>query len=282
MNTIGVVGLGVVGGTAEAAFRAAGVRTRGYDRYRGIGTPADLAACAVVFLCVPTPNGAEGGARPHRGRLRDPRDRAASSAEDRDRDQVDDPTRDLRGARRPIPATRVRERAGIPRCFPSRGVVRPARPDRDRSTVARDGSDDRGTDEDDRARGSGRRAEPYGGGAGQAVLERHAGRQGVDGQRAVGGVRAVRRGMVRRAIGRRARSADRPRPPHRDGGARLRRRVSAEGSRWSHRERAQRGLRAAASRRDRCYSTKRCERLVRTTVGQSIWPRPSLESETVS
>ena len=57
MITIGVVGLGVVGGTAEAAFRAAGVETRGYDRYRGIGTPADLAACSVAFLCVPTPSG---------------------------------------------------------------------------------------------------------------------------------------------------------------------------------------------------------------------------------
>jgi UDPglucose 6-dehydrogenase len=61
MNTIGVVGLGVVGGTAEAAFRAAGVETRGYDRYRGIGTPAELAPCAVVFLCVPTPSGPDGG-----------------------------------------------------------------------------------------------------------------------------------------------------------------------------------------------------------------------------
>lgn len=60
MITIGVVGLGVVGGTAEAAFRAAGVETRGYDRYRGFGTPADLAACSVIFLCVPTPSGHEG------------------------------------------------------------------------------------------------------------------------------------------------------------------------------------------------------------------------------
>lgn len=60
MTTIGVVGLGVVGGTAEAAFRAAGVETRGYDRYRGIGTPADLAVCSVVFLSVPTPSGREG------------------------------------------------------------------------------------------------------------------------------------------------------------------------------------------------------------------------------
>jgi UDPglucose 6-dehydrogenase len=61
MSTIGVVGLGVVGGTAEAAFRAAGVETRGYDRYRGIGTPAELGPCAVVFLCVPTPSGPDGG-----------------------------------------------------------------------------------------------------------------------------------------------------------------------------------------------------------------------------
>lgn len=57
LNQIGVVGLGVVGGTVEAAFRAVGVETRGYDRYRGVGAPADLAPCPVVFLCVPTPSG---------------------------------------------------------------------------------------------------------------------------------------------------------------------------------------------------------------------------------
>ena len=61
MDTVGVVGLGVVGGTVEAAFRAADLDTRGYDRYRGIGTPADLGACSVVFLCVPTPSGPDGG-----------------------------------------------------------------------------------------------------------------------------------------------------------------------------------------------------------------------------
>ena len=61
MTRIGVVGLGVVGGTAEAAFRAAGVETRGYDRYRGIGSPADLATCSVIFICVPTPSEANGG-----------------------------------------------------------------------------------------------------------------------------------------------------------------------------------------------------------------------------
>lgn len=61
MEPIGVVGLGVVGGTVEAAFRGADLETRGYDRYRGVGTPADLATCAVVFLCVPTPSGLDGG-----------------------------------------------------------------------------------------------------------------------------------------------------------------------------------------------------------------------------
>jgi UDPglucose 6-dehydrogenase len=61
MNTVGVVGLGIVGGTVEAAFRAAGVPTRGYDRYRGIGAAGDLDACSVVFLCVPTPSTADGG-----------------------------------------------------------------------------------------------------------------------------------------------------------------------------------------------------------------------------
>lgn len=61
MNTIGVVGLGVVGGAAEAAFRAAGVETRGYDRYRGIGAPADLALCS------------DGLAAASRGRGYDPR-----------------------------------------------------------------------------------------------------------------------------------------------------------------------------------------------------------------
>ena len=60
MNTVGVVGLGVVGGTVEAAFRAVGVPTRAYDRYRSVGTAADLDACSIVFLCVPTPSRADG------------------------------------------------------------------------------------------------------------------------------------------------------------------------------------------------------------------------------
>ncbi|HXF56070.1 MAG TPA: hypothetical protein VNO34_00500 [Actinomycetota bacterium] len=60
MRETGVVGLGVVGGTIGSAFEAAGVACRGYDRYRGIGSPESLSGCDVVFLCVPTPSGVDG------------------------------------------------------------------------------------------------------------------------------------------------------------------------------------------------------------------------------
>lgn len=53
---VGVVGLGVVGGTIAAAFREAGVHTLGYDPYLAVGSPAGLGPCRVVFLCVPTPS----------------------------------------------------------------------------------------------------------------------------------------------------------------------------------------------------------------------------------
>jgi UDPglucose 6-dehydrogenase len=56
MKPIGVVGLGVVGGTVARTFAEAGVSVRGYDRYLEIGSPQDLADCSVVFLCVPTPS----------------------------------------------------------------------------------------------------------------------------------------------------------------------------------------------------------------------------------
>lgn len=61
MRSVGVVGLGIVGGTVSRAFTEAGIVTRPYDRYLEIGKPEDLAGCAVVFVCVPTP-GAEDGA----------------------------------------------------------------------------------------------------------------------------------------------------------------------------------------------------------------------------
>ncbi len=53
---VGVVGLGMVGGTVSRAFDKAGTDVRAYDRYLGFGTPKRLGECRVVFLCVPTPN----------------------------------------------------------------------------------------------------------------------------------------------------------------------------------------------------------------------------------
>jgi UDPglucose 6-dehydrogenase len=60
MKPVGVVGLGVVGGTVARALDEAGVETGRYDRYLDIGQPADLANCEVVFVCVPTPAGEDG------------------------------------------------------------------------------------------------------------------------------------------------------------------------------------------------------------------------------
>jgi UDPglucose 6-dehydrogenase len=56
MRTVGVVGLGVVGGTVARAFADVGVEVSGYDRYLEIGAAQELAGCSVVFLCVPTPS----------------------------------------------------------------------------------------------------------------------------------------------------------------------------------------------------------------------------------
>jgi UDPglucose 6-dehydrogenase len=60
VQIIGVVGLGIVGGTVAGAFAEAGFTVRGYDLYLGIGETQDLADCSVIFLCVPTPSGADG------------------------------------------------------------------------------------------------------------------------------------------------------------------------------------------------------------------------------
>lgn len=56
MRPVGIVGLGMVGGTTSRVLREAGVPVHDYDRYLDIGRPEDLRACGVVFLCVPTPS----------------------------------------------------------------------------------------------------------------------------------------------------------------------------------------------------------------------------------
>jgi UDPglucose 6-dehydrogenase len=55
IDSIGVVGLGMVGGTVARAFAEAGLKVCGYDPYLEIGTTQGLAGCPVVMLCVPTP-----------------------------------------------------------------------------------------------------------------------------------------------------------------------------------------------------------------------------------
>lgn len=56
MEPVGVVGLGMVGGTVAQVFRQSGVTVRAYDCYLEIGIPRELRDCAVVFMCVPTPS----------------------------------------------------------------------------------------------------------------------------------------------------------------------------------------------------------------------------------
>lgn len=60
MDTIGIVGLGVVGRAVANGFDLAGLNVTRYDRYLGIGSPSDLRPCSVVFLCVPTPSAPDG------------------------------------------------------------------------------------------------------------------------------------------------------------------------------------------------------------------------------
>jgi nucleotide sugar dehydrogenase len=61
IDSIGVVGLGMVGGTVARAFERSGMRVCGYDPYLGIGSTQDLAGCPVVMLCVPTPASPDAG-----------------------------------------------------------------------------------------------------------------------------------------------------------------------------------------------------------------------------
>src|SRR5436190_5446490 len=61
MERIGVVGLGVVGGTVARAFAQAGITTCNWDKFLPVGHPEELSGCSVVFLCVPTPRGDDGG-----------------------------------------------------------------------------------------------------------------------------------------------------------------------------------------------------------------------------
>jgi len=59
-TTVGVIGLGTVGGTLFEVLRSANFECRGYDPYLDVGAPEVLADCDPLFLCVPTPAGLDG------------------------------------------------------------------------------------------------------------------------------------------------------------------------------------------------------------------------------
>ena len=57
---VGVVGMGIVGGTIATRFEHSGFSVQGYDPYLEIGSPELLERCSIIFLCVPTPSAADG------------------------------------------------------------------------------------------------------------------------------------------------------------------------------------------------------------------------------
>ena len=53
--TIGIVGLGVVGGALQKDFVTKNVNVIGYDKYKKIGNIEDTLICEIILLCLPTP-----------------------------------------------------------------------------------------------------------------------------------------------------------------------------------------------------------------------------------
>jgi UDPglucose 6-dehydrogenase len=60
IRSVGVVGLGTVGGALVEALSLAGRPVIGYDPYLEVGAPELLSGCSPVFVCVPTPTGEDG------------------------------------------------------------------------------------------------------------------------------------------------------------------------------------------------------------------------------
>lgn len=58
---IGIVGLGFVGGTVERWFQAmGGIELYRYDKYKNVGSIAEVNQADVIFVAVPTPYGPDG------------------------------------------------------------------------------------------------------------------------------------------------------------------------------------------------------------------------------
>lgn len=55
LTSVGIIGLGTVGGALEAFFRTTGRSIARYDTLKGIGSAAEVSQASVLFICVPTP-----------------------------------------------------------------------------------------------------------------------------------------------------------------------------------------------------------------------------------
>jgi len=53
--SVGIIGLGMVGGALENYFKTINVKPFVYDTYKGLGSPAEVNKAEFIFICVPTP-----------------------------------------------------------------------------------------------------------------------------------------------------------------------------------------------------------------------------------
>ena len=52
--TIGICGIGFVGGALKNSFDKLGLTYKAYDKYKNIGSFDELLDCDIIFLCLPT------------------------------------------------------------------------------------------------------------------------------------------------------------------------------------------------------------------------------------
>ncbi len=52
---IGIIGIGFVGGAVNKYFQLIGIKPLVYDKFKALGSVAEINKADVVFICVPTP-----------------------------------------------------------------------------------------------------------------------------------------------------------------------------------------------------------------------------------
>jgi prephenate dehydrogenase len=53
-NSIGIIGLGFVGGTLFKWFKKKKYQLYCYDKFKQIGSPEEVSKVEIIFLCLPT------------------------------------------------------------------------------------------------------------------------------------------------------------------------------------------------------------------------------------